>query len=101
MKLAEMNKKDWHKFHILPGSFIHRVEFEMTEVDLDVLRNFGPRTFLLNQEAFGYLELFKLPAPVVSQLQSFPQGQPLAQHRFSNLLIRKTLFRNRPCFKVD
>lgn len=53
---------------------------------LDVLRNFGPRTFLLNQEAFGYLEMFKLSAPVVSQLQCFPQGQPLDQDRFSNLL---------------
>ncbi|TES85144.1 MAG: hypothetical protein E3J89_05095 [Candidatus Aminicenantes bacterium] len=53
---------------------------------VDVLTNFRERTFLLNQEAFTYIDIFKLPAPVVKQLRSFPQEQELGQEEFLNLL---------------
>lgn len=53
---------------------------------LDVLRNFGPRTFLLNKEAFRYIEIFKLPKPVVHQLSTLPVDQTLDETTFLNLL---------------
>jgi hypothetical protein len=53
---------------------------------LDVLRNFGPRTFLLNEEAFGYIEMFKLPKPVVQELMALPLHQPLDEATFLGLL---------------
>jgi len=53
---------------------------------LDVLTNFGPRTFLLNEEAFSYIDLFRLPVPVVRQLKAFPQQQPIGQKEFFSLL---------------
>jgi hypothetical protein len=53
---------------------------------LDVLRNFAPRTFLLNHEAFEYLEIFKLPKPLVEQLIAFPFHQPLDEATFLTLL---------------
>jgi len=53
---------------------------------LDILRNFTPRTFLLNQEAFDYIEIFKLPKPVVQQLIALPLHQPLDEPTFLTLL---------------
>jgi hypothetical protein len=53
---------------------------------LDVLTNFGPRTFLLNEEAFGYIEIFHLPRAVVQQLSTFPLHQPLDEATFLSLL---------------
>jgi len=53
---------------------------------VDVLTNFRDRTFLLNQEAFTYIDIFKLPAPVVQELKSFPQQQQLGQEEFLSLL---------------
>ena len=53
---------------------------------IDVLRNFGDRSFLLNSEAFAYVDAFKLPASVVQQLQSFPKDRQLAEEEFLSLL---------------
>jgi len=53
---------------------------------IDVVKNFSARTFLLNSEAFSYVELFKLPASVVQQLQSFPNERQLAEEEFLSLL---------------
>jgi len=53
---------------------------------IDVLRNFSARTFLLNSETFSYVNLFKLPASVVQQLQSFPKDRQLAEEEFLSLL---------------
>jgi hypothetical protein len=53
---------------------------------VDVLTNFRKRTFLLNPEAFAYINFFKLPAPLVQQLKSFPQEQNLSQEEFLNLI---------------
>jgi len=53
---------------------------------IDVLKNFSARTFLLNSETFGYVNLFKLPASVVQQLQSFPKDRQLAEEEFLSLL---------------
>lgn len=53
---------------------------------LDVLTNFAPRRFLLNEEAFSYLEIFHLPKPVVETLSAFPLHQPLDEATFLNLL---------------
>jgi hypothetical protein len=53
---------------------------------LDVLQNFGPRTFLLNEEAFSYMDIFRLPIPVVRQLKTFPQQQSIGQEEFLGLL---------------
>jgi hypothetical protein len=36
---------------------------------IEILRNFRERTFLLNEEAFGYVDAFKLPAPVAKVLK--------------------------------
>ena len=56
---------------------------------LDVLTNFGPRTFLLNEEAFSYIDLFRLPVPVVRQLKTFPQQKPIGQDEFFSLLDKR------------
>jgi hypothetical protein len=53
---------------------------------LDILRNFGPRTFLLNQEAFGYIDIFKLPKAVVQELVALPLDQSLDEATFCTLL---------------
>jgi len=53
---------------------------------LDVLRNFAPRTFLLNEEAFGYMEIFKLPKTLVQELITLPLHQPLDEAALLNLL---------------
>jgi len=53
---------------------------------IDVLTNFRHRSFLLNREAFTYFDIFKLPAPVIQQLKSFPQDQQLGQEEFFDLL---------------
>jgi len=53
---------------------------------LDVLTNFGPRSFLLNEEAFSYVDIFRLPIPVVGQLKAFPQQQPIGEKQFLGLL---------------
>ncbi|MBW1799490.1 MAG: hypothetical protein JRJ85_02060 [Deltaproteobacteria bacterium] len=55
---------------------------------IDVLTNFRERTFLLNTEAFTYIDIFKLPAPVIKQLRSFPQNKQLGQKEFFSLLDR-------------
>jgi hypothetical protein len=53
---------------------------------IDVLTNFRERSFLLNREAFIYFDIFKLPIPIIRQLKSFPQEQPLGQEHFFDLL---------------
>jgi hypothetical protein len=53
---------------------------------LDVLNNFRERTFCLNLEAYEFLDLFSLPARVVTKLKSFPQGQTLNEEEFTGLL---------------
>ena len=53
---------------------------------IDVLTNFRERTFLLNTEAFTYIDIFKLPSPVIEQLRSFPQNKQLGQEEFFSLL---------------
>jgi len=53
---------------------------------IDVLTNFRERSFLLNREAFIYFDIFKLPIPIIRQLKSFPQEQPLEQEHFFDLL---------------
>jgi FtsZ-binding cell division protein ZapB len=53
---------------------------------IDVLTNFRERTFLLNTEAFSYIDIFKLPAPVIQQLRSFPQNKQLGQDEFFTLI---------------
>lgn len=53
---------------------------------LDVLTNFGPHSFLLNEEAFSYIDIFRLPIQVVRQLKTFPQQQPIEEYEFFSLL---------------
>jgi len=53
---------------------------------IDVLRNFRDRTFLLNEEAFGYVDAFKLPAPVAQVLHAFPHHQQIPEQDFLNLI---------------
>jgi hypothetical protein len=53
---------------------------------LDVLKNFAPRTFILNEEAFGYIDIFKLPKAVVQQLRTLPLDQTFDEPDFLNLL---------------
>ncbi|MFO7970946.1 MAG: transposase [Desulfobacterales bacterium] len=53
---------------------------------IDVLTNFRERSFLLNREAFIYFDIFKLSIPIIRQLKSFPQEQPLGQEHFFDLL---------------
>ncbi len=49
---------------------------------VDVLRNAEERIFRLNVEAFALLDIFKLPAKVISPLQCFPQDQELSEAEF-------------------
>ncbi|MCF8082795.1 MAG: transposase [Deltaproteobacteria bacterium] len=56
---------------------------------IDVLRNFSDRTFLLNSEALGYADAFKLPASVVQELKSFPKDRHLAEGEFLGLLDKR------------
>jgi hypothetical protein len=53
---------------------------------VDVLRNVDERIFRLNEESFALLDIFKLPAKVIRQLQRFPQDQELSEARFTGLL---------------
>jgi len=53
---------------------------------VDVLRNFKERVFLLNDEAFSYINMFRLPASVVHTLRSFPLNHQLNEKEFSSLL---------------
>ncbi len=53
---------------------------------LDVLQNFGPRSFLLNEEAFSYIDIFRLPIQVVRQLKTLSQEQPIGEKKFLDLL---------------
>lgn len=53
---------------------------------VDVLRNFKERVFLLNDEAFSYINMFRLPASVVQTLRSFPLNLQLNEEEFSSLL---------------
>jgi len=53
---------------------------------IDVLRNFRDRTFLLNEEAFEYVDAFKLPAPVAQVLHAFPNNQQIPEQDFLNLI---------------
>lgn len=56
---------------------------------IDVLRNFSARSFLLNRETFTYLELFKLPSPVINQLNTFPKDLQLGEDEFLSLLDQR------------
>ena len=53
---------------------------------VDVLRNAEERIFRLNGEAFALLDIFKLPAKVIRQLQCFPQNRELSEAEFIGLL---------------
>jgi hypothetical protein len=53
---------------------------------LDVLQNFGPRSFLLNREAFCSIDMFRLPLPVVTLLKAFPQQEQIGEKEFLDLL---------------
>jgi len=53
---------------------------------LDVLQNYGPRSFLLNEEAFSYIDIFRLPIPVVRQLKTFPQQEQIGEKEFLDFL---------------
>jgi hypothetical protein len=56
---------------------------------IDVLRNFSNRTFLLNNEAFAYVDVFKLPIAVVQQLHSFPKDCQIPEKEFLSLLEKR------------
>jgi len=53
---------------------------------IDVLTNFSDRTFLLNEEAFGYVNAFKLPASVVQMLHAFPKNHQIPEQDFLRLI---------------
>jgi len=53
---------------------------------LDVLKNFAPRSFLLNEEAFGYIDIFKLPKAVAQKLSALPREQGFDETTFLKLL---------------
>lgn len=53
---------------------------------LDVLTNFRPRTYLLNDETYTWLEQIAMSARVIEQLQRLPQDQTLGEDRFIPLL---------------
>ena len=53
---------------------------------IDVLRNFSDRAFLLNEEAFGYVNAFKLPASVVQMLHAFPKNHQIPEQDFLRLI---------------
>lgn len=56
---------------------------------LDVLRNFRPRTFLLNQDTFAYFGDVGLAQSLVATLNTFPQGQAMAEEEFLRLLAER------------
>lgn len=56
---------------------------------LDVLKNFAPRTFLLNEEALRYIDIFNLPKAVVRQLSALPLEQTFDESTFLNLLDQR------------
>ena len=53
---------------------------------LDVLQNFRERRYLINEEAFGFLERFGVSGRVVSRLRQLPQEQNLSEAEFLRLL---------------
>jgi hypothetical protein len=53
---------------------------------LDVLTNFRPRTYLLNAEAYAWLDQVRLSARVIEQLRHLPQEQMLNEETFTHLL---------------
>jgi hypothetical protein len=53
---------------------------------IHVLRNFGDLTFLLDEEAFGYVDAFKLPASVVQMLHAFPKNHQIPEQDFLRLI---------------
>lgn len=53
---------------------------------LDVLKNFRERTFRLNAEAFGFLDIFGLPVKVVNKLKELPQEKNLGEAEFLGFL---------------
>jgi hypothetical protein len=56
---------------------------------LDVLKNFAPRTFLLNEEALRYIDIFNLPKAVVQPLSALPLEQTFDESTFLNLLDQR------------
>lgn len=56
---------------------------------LDVLKNFAPRAFLLNEEALRYIDIFKLPKAVVQELSALPLEQTFDEPTFLNLLDQR------------
>ncbi|NCO61655.1 transposase [bacterium] len=56
---------------------------------LDVLKNFAPRTFLINEEALRYIDIFKLPKAVAQELSALPLGQTFDEPTFLNLLDQR------------
>jgi len=53
---------------------------------IDVLKNFAPRAFLLNAEAFEMLQALNLSARVIDQVKQLPQERELSEKAFSALL---------------
>jgi hypothetical protein len=53
---------------------------------LDVLRNQRERIFLLNEEAFGLMEKFKVSQRVIEQLRLLPAGRQWSEAEFSQRL---------------
>lgn len=53
---------------------------------IDVLRNAGERIFRLNEETFALLDIFRLPAKAIRQLQCLPQHRELSEAEFLGLL---------------
>jgi hypothetical protein len=53
---------------------------------IDVLRNSGERTFLLNDEAFDLLRSLRLSARVIGQLNYLPQDREWSESEFTGLL---------------
>ncbi|MHC4157189.1 MAG: IS66 family transposase [Planctomycetota bacterium] len=53
---------------------------------LDVLTNFRPRTYLLSDETYAWLDQVGMSARVMEQLQKLPQDQTLGEDQFISLL---------------
>jgi len=72
------------------GNPLYSVYFTTPHKDrltiIDVLTNFGPRTYLINEETMGYLKVFRLPQSVVEQIATFPTNQILDPFTFLGLL---------------
>jgi len=58
---------------------------------LDVLTNFQPRTYLLNDQAFAWLAQVSLSAGVTAQLQALSHDQVLSEEQFLSLLDQQQL----------